>query len=449
MEHRKQFDMTISEKLQALKLKVKGGKTSPDLETSPAAGTTLPASSTSAPIARPPPDGELATTAAIYKATAPTQADLDGPGPHQDAALNDPKMREWAHNWHQLNSEGVQGGPAMTHGKVDHSTAHPNHLLWFYGPRTPDQQTAEKYFNFKVYNRKTGVVEAEAIPRATKLGMEFLFEDLRSVDSSKFIKHMLVKETIRMGTAYNSPKSAAHIPGFVKEFNLPLDVLAEPDLTKYPTFNSFFSRKLRADARPIASPESLDIVSSIADCRLSVFPTIALAKQYWIKGQNFTLENLLQDRALAERFDGGSLGIFRLAPQDYHRWHVPASGTIKPIKHIDGCYYTVNPKAIKENLDVYTENARHVSTLSSTHLGEVGIVAVGAMLVGSINLTVQPGATVARGQEMGYFEFGGSTCILLFEKGKMKWDDDLVERSQNGMETLVEVGEKIGEAIPY
>ncbi|KAJ3155707.1 hypothetical protein HDU86_004176 [Geranomyces michiganensis] len=357
------------------------------------------------------------------------------------------KLNSWAASYTDMISKTAEqgpNGPGSVHAPVAHDSVPHKHLVWFYGHRTPQEEPAENYYHFKVFNRETGRIEVERVPLATKLGMEFLFTDLRAVDHTKLIKKTLIRETVRMGKLYNEPASAAHIPGFVNDFNIQLDVLEKPNIQDYRTFNEFFSRKMRPEVRPIASPGDDAIISSAADCRLSVFPTIDLAKKYWIKGHHFTLENLFQSADMAKRFDGGSLGIFRLAPQDYHRWHVPVSGVLSADKKvIPGTFYTVNPKAVKENLDVYTENSREVSMLVSPVFGQVAIVAVGAMLVGSIKQTAKPGVPLTRGEEMGYFEFGGSTVLVLFQPGTMKWDKDLIERSQQGMETLVKLGEKI------
>jgi phosphatidylserine decarboxylase len=142
-----------------------------------------------------------------------------------------------------------------------------------------------------------------------------------------------------------------------------------------------------------------------------------LATKYWIKGYGFTLERLLGSPELAAQFNGGSLVIARLAPQDYHRWHAPVSGTVRGIKDIPGAYYTVNPQAINEpgTLDVFCENKRSVMTLERSATGSpIAIVAVGAMLVGSIKYVGGVdtlGTQVRRGQCLGAFYYGGSTVI--------------------------------------
>jgi len=125
------------------------------------------------------------------------------------------------------------------------------------------------------------------------------------------------------------------------------------------------------------------VVSSPADCRLTAFPTVDLATKYWIKGFGFTLSKLLNSSSLAQDFDNGSLVIARLAPQDYHRWHSPVSGTVESITEVPGTYYTVNPQAINEpgSLDVFCENRRSVMIVRRKGSDKkVAIVAVGAML---------------------------------------------------------------------
>ena len=113
-------------------------------------------------------------------------------------------------------------------------------------------------------------------------------------------------------------------------------VQVQPNLKKYPTFNAFFAREIKESARPIAEPGNERVVSSLADCRLTTYPTIDAAKKYWIKGFGFTLPKLLGSADLAHYFKEGSILIHRLAPQDYHRWHAPTSGTVVSIMEIPG-----------------------------------------------------------------------------------------------------------------
>lgn len=145
------------------------------------------------------------------------------------------------------------------------------------------------------------------------------------------------------------PDVLPHIQSFMRTYNLSTDELLIPDLTKYPTFNAFFARRLRADARPIDAASDPSIIVSPADCRLTVFDDVDTAKQFWIKDKQFTIDNLLgvQDGAQASKdkyaafLDGAAkLAISRLAPQDYHRFHSPLSAVVKDIHDIDGELYS-------------------------------------------------------------------------------------------------------------
>ena len=174
------------------------------------------------------------------------------------------------------------------------------------------------------------------------------------------------------------------------------------------------------------------------------------ATEYWIKGIGFSLSKLLNNEDLAKQFDGGCINIARLAPQDYHRWHSPTSGTVESITDIPGTYYTVNPQAINEEgtLDVFCENKRSVMLMRRKASGSrIAVIAVGAMLVGSIryNPGVEPGKEVSRGECLGAFLYGGSTVIVLYPPGEVELDKDLVTNStEKRCETLVKVGWRVG-----
>ena len=133
--------------------------------------------------------------------------------------------------------------------------------------------------------------------------------------------------------------------------------------------------------------------------------------------------------------------ICRLAPQDYHRFHSPVNGQLVKIDPIPGQYFTVNPMAVRQNVDVYTENVR-VIYYFETDFGGVAMVAIGAMLVGSIRTTRELGR-IQKGDEIGYFAFGGSTLVVLFPR-KFHFCSDLLENSNEQLETFVKMGDHIG-----
>ena len=209
--------------------------------------------------------------------------------------------------------------------------------------------------------------------------------------------------------------------------------------SQFKNFNEFFYRALKPDARPCSAPDDPRVIVSPADCRSVVFNNLESAQSIWVKGREFTVERLLGDAYPedAKRYHGGSLGIFRLAPQDYHRFHIPVDGVLDEPKTIEGEYYTVNPMAIRSALDVYGENVRVICPIDSVSHGRVMVICIGAMMVGSTVITRKKGDRVQRAEELGYFKFGGSTLLVLCEPGQMKYDADLVDNSQSALETLV------------
>ena len=210
-------------------------------------------------------------------------------------------------------------------------------------------------------------------------------------------------------------------------------------IEEFRNFNEFFYRELKPDARPASAPNNPRIIVSPADCRSVVFNSINDATRIWVKGREFSVAKLLGNAYPddAKRYNNGSMGIFRLAPQDYHRFHIPVDGVLDKPKLIEGEYYTVNPMAIRSALDVYSENIRYVVPIDSVTHGRVMVICVGAMMVGSTVITRKPGEKVAKAEELGYFKFGGSTLLLLFEPGVMRFDEDIVDNSNGAVETLV------------
>jgi len=303
--------------------------------------------------------------------------------------------------------------------------------------------------NIIVQNRLTGQLEEEKMQVYVRLGIRLLYKGAKSRMEGARARRLLKSMSMKQGVKYDSPQSAADIPAFIQFHRLNVDELLLP-IEEYKTFNEFFYRKLKPDARPVDKPGDPGRLVSAADCRMMTFETVSEATRLWIKGREFSVARLLGDayRGQAEKYNGGALAIFRLAPQDYHRFHSPVDGTIGPMTYIAGEYYTVNPQAIRTSLDVYGENARKIVPIDSPTFGRVMAVCIGAMMVGTIRTTVREGEAVKRGEEFGYFAFGGSTIVLLFEKGTVEWDEDLLINGKASLETLVRVGMGIGRRAP-
>lgn len=246
--------------------------------------------------------------------------------------------------------------------------------------------------------------------------------------------------------AYNDSAASKHkIEDFVRALDIDVSECSK-DLVEYVSFNDFFARKLRADARPISRDEKA--VASPGDGRLLVFPKIeetTLSYVKWAPIQLFDLFNRNQE--LADKYRDGSCLVLRLCPSDYHRFHFPVSGKVGITKTVPGLLHSVSPYALERGLPVYCLNKRTLCELKGNDVGSVMMMEVGAMFVGSIVQTYRAGTQVQRGDEKGYFKFGGSTCILFFEKGSIEFDRDLIANSEQGRETLVKMGERLAVAV--
>jgi phosphatidylserine decarboxylase len=189
-----------------------------------------------------------------------------------------------------------------------------------------------------VIDRETGEKTFEQMSIYVRLGMHLLYYGTRQAQilHNKRVQDILEHQSVKMGRSYDTPQSKAHIKPFLDSFQLwhTMPDMKKPDPDHYENFNEFFAREIRPEARPIHEPDNDFVTSSPADCRLTAYPTVDQATKYWIKGFGFTLERLFDDAELAQYFDGGSIVIARLAPQDYHRWHSPITGTVEYVKKV-------------------------------------------------------------------------------------------------------------------
>ena len=227
--------------------------------------------------------------------------------------------------------------------------------------------------------------------------------------------------------------SSAHskwlISKFIERNEINMDIYEECD---YSSFNDFFTRKIKPDSRPV--PEDLDVLISPCDCLATVYP-IQENTTFSIKNTEYTLRSLLRSPSLAKRFRGGYAYILRLTVEDYHRYLYSVSGKQSKNYHIDGTFHTVNPIA-NDYLPIYKENTREYTVIHSKEFGDVLQMEVGALLVGKISNHKQS-TVVTRGEEKGFFEYGGSTIVVLTQKGRVTPRSDLLTNSKNGYETKV------------
>lgn len=241
------------------------------------------------------------------------------------------------------------------------------------------------------------------------------------------------------GAVLNTRASRVFIKPFVRRAGIPLeDFLGAP----YQSYNDFFCRKIKPELRPVSmDPEEF---ISPCDSRLTAL-AITPEQRFFLKGSSYTLESLLRDPVLGQRFSGGWCLIFRLCVDDYHRYCYVADGEKGENVVLPGVLHTVNPIAC-DHYPIYKENARAYSVLQTKDWGPILMMEVGALMVGKI-VNHHGAAQVFRGQEKGYFQFGGSTVVLLVGKDRLALDEKILENSQKGLETRVLYGQSIGKKI--
>ncbi len=296
------------------------------------------------------------------------------------------------------------------------------------------------------------------------------------------------------GARMNKRYSDLRILPFIVEYDVDVREFVKSPFD-YKTFNEFFYRALKPEARPIAPGAGVAVLP--ADGRHLALPDVDAADGFYVKGVKFTLSELLGDGAaaarakpihavsvpvavavaeggaageghaaagsadapapapppptpfpsgLAQKFAGGAMLISRLCPSDYHRFHFPVGGTPGETWLLNGWLYSVSPIALRRNLRYLVENKRMLTLIESPEFGTVAQIEVGATNVGTIRQFFEAGRPVQKGEEKGLFAFGGSCVITLFERGRITFDADLVESSARHIEVYARMGDRLGRA---
>lgn len=240
------------------------------------------------------------------------------------------------------------------------------------------------------------------------------------------------------GALQRSRLTRGKVRRFIQKYHISLEGCTKQEFS---SFNDFFTRQ----RLPEPDTTTPGVLPAIADSKLLALP-IGDDAVFRVKGVPYTLAELLDDDALAARYVGGLCLIFRLSPDDYHRYAYPDAGTQEAAVRIPGVLHSVNPIAAGQR--VYRRNSRCRTLLHTVHFGDMVEMEVGALLVGRIcNHTGAAGASFEKLQEKGYFAYGGSTVILLAEPGRIRMDEDILTCSARGVESKVRTGERIGEAL--
>lgn len=290
----------------------------------------------------------------------------------------------------------------------------------------------------KYFNRKTKTYEVEKIA-----GGKYLEWTYSSPIGMKSLDLIVKKKafTLAYGKYCDSVLSKRKIQKFMDDFKIDESDFKH-DKSHYRNFNDFFARSLTEKARPIKFDS--DILISPGDGRLFAYENIDIDNLVQIKGITYSLRELVQNDSLAEKYNDGVCLILRLAPIDYHRFHFIDDGICEKTVKIKGLYYSVNPIALNKIPKLFCENKREYSLFHSHNFGDVLYVDIGATCVGSIIQTYTPNVDINKGDEKGYFKFGGSTIILFFEKNKISIDQEIIEETRRGFECMVYMGEQIG-----
>lgn len=203
-------------------------------------------------------------------------------------------------------------------------------------------------------------------------------------------------------------------------------------------FNDCFSRKIRAGRRPI-DPDPAALIAP-CDGLLTVYP-VTEDTVFPVKQSRYTVTDLLGDDPAAQRFLGGQCLVFRLCVNHYHRYCYVDDGTKEDNHFISGKLHTVRPIALR-TYPVFCENCREYTVMHTDHFGDVTQIEVGAMLVGKI-ANLHGAGTIQRGAEKGMFLYGGSTIIVLLEKGRVDIPQACFAATENGMEIPVQMGQRL------
>jgi len=289
------------------------------------------------------------------------------------------------------------------------------------------------------FDRYAGVVKTEKI--YGEVYLRWAYETL----PGRLMVAAVVKRALFSrwyGWRMNRPASYELIRPFIEQYELDADEFLE-DCGDFESFNAFFSRKLKAEARPVDADDNSLVFP--ADGRHLGFEIISEINGIYCKGQKLSLGDLLGDDTLAADYQKGSLVISRLCPVDYHRFHFCAFGKVGETRAINGSLYSVNPIALRQNIKILTENKRVITTLDTKQFGRILILEIGATNVGSVKQTFLSNSAVVKGEEKGYFEFGGSMTMILFEPGAVVLAEDLVKHSAEGRELYARMGDRMGE----
>lgn len=295
----------------------------------------------------------------------------------------------------------------------------------------------------RIFNRYTGAYEDEAIYGEAALRFAYETAAGRAL-TALFVARPFLSRFY--GWLMDRPSSVRRIRPFIEKYGINEEEFAD-EVAHFGTFNEFFRRELKPACRPI-DPDPKSIVFP-ADGRHFGWRELGRETGVFVKGQRWNLEALLGgDRDLARRYRNGSLVLSRLCPLDYHHFHYPVAGRVGEARPIGGRLYSVNPVSLRQRLGYLWENRRFLTRIETADMGDVLMIEVGATNVGSIRHRPLPAdGRVEKGAPRGWFEFGGSSLVCLFEPGSVRLSDDLIGKTAEGIELYAHFGDRMGVVV--
>lgn len=300
---------------------------------------------------------------------------------------------------------------------------------------------SNKQINY--YNRSTQSLETELVYGDGAI--KFIYDNsfgqiLAPIVASKPISQLY-------GCYQDLAISKSKVPPFVEKFNIDLSIYkagsvsTEKKENSYKNFNEFFIREFEENQRSFVDDENK--MPAFCEARYFGHQEINNDVNIPVKGKLLNSKDLLGESKWSETFEGGPLLVARLCPVDYHRYHYPLSGETLDSFQIKGQYHSVNPLALKSKPEIFIINERRASILETEKFGKLAYIEVGAAMVGKIIQSHDETKAHSKGDEKGYFLFGGSTVILLGEKGKWSPSDDILRNTKDGVETYLHLGEEV------
>lgn len=299
--------------------------------------------------------------------------------------------------------------------------------------------TSHKTQRINLYNRASGCMEIEQVYGRRWMDLFYGTRWGRWL-TARWLCRPAVSRFY--GSLQQHRRTRSKIPEFVQQYRIDMSEAVVPE-GGFDSFNDFFIRQLKRSARPV-EPDARRLAAP-ADSRLQAV-VMQADTRIAVKGMRWRLSELLGTTAMDAQFSRGLCLCFRLAPCDYHRFGYTDDGIQGPVHTRSGPLHSVNPLALGHKEDILATNYRQWCLVRTVNFGILIQVEVGAMIVGSIVQCQPHGGYCRKGAEKGYFQFGGSTVLLFLEPNRIRVDDDILEYSKRGIETIVRYGQSVGTA---